>query len=260
MLLAIDAGNTNIAFAVFKGKKIIAHCRFATDPKRTADELAVQFSQFLELKKMELGDITSVIVSNVVPPLKFALGRFALDYCGVEPLVVGMDGVKLGAKAIVDQPAEVGADRLVNTVAAYAISKGPAIVVDFGTATTFDIVDAKGNYRGGVIAPGIHLSLDALQKAAARLPEVSISRPESVIGTNTVKCMQSGIYYGYIGLIEGILARLKAEMKPLTGPCRKVIATGGLASLFARAGKFFDHVEPDLTLNGLRLIYERNTK
>lgn len=257
MLLAIDAGNTNIVFALFKGKRVVARCRFSTDPKRTADELAVQFTQFLELKKLAFKEIDYVIISSVVPPLMYALTHFAKEYCGVEPMVVGRS-LNLGAKALVDHPAEVGADRLVNTVAAYALAKGPCIVVDFGTATTFDVVDGRGNYRGGVIAPGINLSLDALQKAAARLPEIEIARPDKVIGTNTVRCMQSGIYFGYASLIEGIIARLRKEMLADIGKCKSVIATGGLASLFAKAGRLFDRVEPELTLNGLYLIYEKN--
>lgn len=260
MLLAIDIGNTNMVFALFKGKKIVARCRFSTDAGRTADELAIQFSQFLELRKLKISEVNGVIISSVVPHLKFALTQFARDYCGVEPKLIGTTKLKIASKALVDNPQEVGADRLVNTVAAFAISKGPAIVVDFGTATTFDVVDAKGNYRGGVIAPGVNLSLDALQRAAARLPEISISRPEAVMGTNTVRCMQSGIYYGYAGLIEGILKRLKTEMKEnKIGACKKVIATGGLASLYAKDSGLFDHVEPDLTLNGLYLIHESNT-
>ena len=255
MLLAIDAGNTNIVLALIGDKgEVRARCRLATDPKRTADELALSFSQFLELQKVKIESIKHVIISSVVPQLMFALTSFAKNYCKVEPMVVHLKKLKLGVQALVDSPHEVGADRLVNTVAAFDLIKGPAVIVDFGTATTFDVVNAEGNYCGGVIAPGVNLSLDALQKAAARLPEVEITKPESVIGTNTVRCMQSGVFYGYLGLIEGILGRIKAEL----GHPVKVLATGGLSSLYGKATNQIDRVEPDLTLHGLYLIAQRN--
>lgn len=255
MLLAIDAGNTNIVFALIgEGGEITARCRLSTDAKRTADELALSFTQFLSLQGHKMKEINHVIISSVVPQLMFALTSFARNYCKVEPLVVSAKMPKLGAKALVDHPGEVGADRLVNSVAAFALAKGSAIVVDFGTATTFDVVNAEGNYTGGIIAPGIHLSLDALQKAAARLPEIEIARPAKLIGTNTIACMQSGVFYGYLGLIEGILSRLKNELKaPM-----KIIATGGLASLFGKSTAMIDAIEPDLTLHGLYLIYRKN--
>lgn len=255
MLLAIDAGNTNIVFALIgKGGEVRARCRISTDAKRTGDELALQFLQFLQLQNIKMEEISRVIISCVVPQLMFALTSFSKNYCKLEPMIVHLKRLKLGVQALVDSPHEVGADRLVNTVAAFHLVKAPVIVVDFGTATTFDVVNADGNYCGGVIAPGINLSLDALQKAAARLPEVEITKPESVIGTNTVRCMQSGVFYGYLGLIEGILTRMKGE---LPHPV-KVLATGGLSSLYGKATSMIDRVELDLTLHGLYLIAQRN--
>ena len=255
MLLAIDAGNTNIVLALIgKDGVVRARCRLATDPKRTADELALNFSQFMTLQGLAMDSIGHVIISCVVPQLMFALTSFAKTYCKTEPMIVHLKKLKLGVQALVDSPHEVGADRLVNTIAAFDLLKSPAIIVDFGTATTFDIVNAEGNYCGGVIAPGVNLSLDALQKAAARLPEVEIMKPESVIGTNTVRCMQSGVFYGYLGLVEGILGRIKTE---LSHPV-KVLATGGLSGLYGKATNQLDRVEPDLTLHGLYLIAQRN--
>lgn len=255
MLLAIDAGNTNIVFALIDAKgDVRARCRISTDPKRTSDELALQFLQFLQLQQIKIEEVSRVIISCVVPQLMFALNSFSKNYCKIEPMIVHLKKLKLGVQALVDSPHEVGADRLVNTVAAFDLMKSPVIVVDFGTATTFDVVNADGNYCGGVIAPGINLSLDALQKAAARLPEVEITKPEMVIGTNTVRCMQSGVFYGYLGLIEGILTRIKGELPyPV-----KVLATGGLSSLYAKATSTIDRAEPDLTLHGLYLIAQRN--
>ncbi len=255
MLLAIDAGNTNIVFALIgQGGEVRARCRLSTDPKRTGDELALQFLQFIQVQQIAIEEISRVIISCVVPQLMFALTSFVKNYCKIEPMIVHLKRLNLGVQALVDSPHEVGADRLVNTIAAFDLLKAPAIVVDFGTATTFDVVNADGNYCGGVIAPGINLSLDALQKAAARLPEVEIAKPESVIGTNTVRCMQSGVFYGYLGLIEGILTRMKGE---LPHPV-KVLATGGLSGLYGRATSMIDRVELDLTLRGLYLIAQRN--
>lgn len=255
MLLAVDAGNTNIVLALLDAAgQVAARCRLATDPKRTADELAITFDGFLRSLPIARPVITRVILSSVVPQLNFALQQFARSLTKTEPLVVHLKKLQLGIEAKVDSPHEVGADRLVNSVAAFELIKGPSIVVDFGTATTFDVVDERGNYCGGVIAPGIHLSLDALHRAAARLPEVEIMEPPHIIGTNTVRCMQSGVFYGYLGLIEGILTRMQAALpKPVP-----VIATGGLAGLYGKATSHIARVEPDLTLLGLHLIAQRN--
>ncbi len=241
MLLAINANNTNTVFAIWDGADLKGSWRTATEGKRTADEYVVWLDHLLALDGLSRGN--------------FNLLTFCRKYCKTEPLVVGNKGVKLGAKALVDRPEEVGADRLVNTVAAHDRYKGPLIVVDFGTATTLDVVDRDGNYCGGVIAPGINLSLTALHMAAAKLPSVRISRTEHVIGKDTESCMQSGIYWGYIGLVEGLVGRIKNEF----GAPMRTVATGGLAPLFGGATEAIEHVDPDLTLWGLRLIYRHNT-
>ena len=256
MLLAINANNTNTAFAVWDGTELKGTWRSATEGKRTADEYVVWLDHLLALDGLSRDQIDGAAIASVVPETNFNLLTLCRKYCKAEPIIVGEPGVKLGTKALVDRPEEVGADRLVNTVAAHARYRGPLIVVDFGTATTLDVIDADGNYIGGVIAPGINLSLAALHMAAAKLPSVRISRTERVIGKDTVSCMQSGIYWGYIGLIEGLVARIKAEFGAPMG----VIATGGLAPLFAGATEAIDQVDPDLTLWGLRLIYDRNTR
>ncbi|MGA8756911.1 MAG: type III pantothenate kinase, partial [Stellaceae bacterium] len=199
--------------------------------------------------------IDGTIIASVVPEANFNLRRLCREYCHSEPRVVGDPGVVIGARSLVDRPEEVGADRLVNTVAAHDRYRGPLIVVDFGTATTFDVVDADGNYRGGVIAPGINLSLQALAMAAAKLPSVPIARTEKVIGTSTVACMQSGIFWGYIGLVEGLVGRIREER----GEAMGVVATGGLAPLFDGATEVIDRVDPDLTLWGLYLLHQRNS-
>jgi type III pantothenate kinase len=256
MLLAINANNTNTVFAIWDGAALKGNWRTATEGKRTADEYVVWLDHLLALDELSRGDVDSAVIASVVPEVNFNLLTFCRKYCKTEPLVVGNKGVKLGAKALVDRPEEVGADRLVNTVAAHDRYKGPLIVVDFGTATTLDVVDRDGNYCGGVIAPGINLSLTALHMAAAKLPSVRISRTEHVIGKDTESCMQSGIYWGYVGLVEGLVGRIKSEF----GAPMRTIATGGLAPLFAGATDAIEHVDPDLTLWGLRLIFERNAK
>jgi len=256
MLLAINANNTNTVFAIWDGDTMRGAWRAATDAKRTADEYVVWLDHLLALEKLSRKSISAAIIASVVPEANFNLVTLCRKYCNAEPLVVGEPGVKLGAKALVDRPEEVGADRLVNTVAAHDRYKKAMIVVDFGTATTFDVVDADGNYRGGVISPGINLSLAALHLAAAKLPSVPIKRTERVIGTSTVACMQSGIFWGYIGLIEGVVARIKVEFGKPMG----VIATGGLAPLFEGATAAIETVDPHLTLWGLMLIHRRNAK
>ncbi|CAK0758072.1 Type III pantothenate kinase [Azospirillaceae bacterium] len=261
MLLAIDAGNTNVLFAVYEGDAQRGTWRCATDARRTADEYAVWLTQLLALRGIAPSAVDGAILASVVPGATFNLRRLCRDHFGCEPMVVGDPALDLGVEALVDRPEEVGADRLVNAVAAAHDHTPPLIVIDFGTATTFDVVDAGGAFCGGVIAPGINLSLDALDRAAAKLPRVDIAQPERVIGTNTVTCMQSGIFWGYIGLIEGLVQRIRAEYhgrgcdRPMT-----VLGTGGLAVLFARATPVIQHIDSDLTLRGLMLIYQRNRK
>src|SRR5205823_307879 len=231
MLLAINANNTNTVFALWDGADLKGSWRTATEGKRTADEYVVWLDHLLALEGLARADVDGAVIASVVPEVNFNLVTLCRKYCNTEPVVVGAKGVVLGTKALVDRPEEVGADRLVNTVAAHDRYTGPLIVVDFGTATTFDVVDRDGNYCGGVIAPGINLSLAALQMAAAKLPSVRISRTEHVIGKDTESCMQSGIYWGYIGLVEGLVGRIKNEF----GAPMRTVATGGLAPLFAGA-------------------------
>jgi len=254
MLLAIDAGNTNIVFAVHDGKDVRAEWRAVTETTRTADEYAVLLSPLLTLNSLSFDDLDSAIIATVVPAALFDLRLLCRRYLKCEPLVVGDPDLDLGIEVHIDRPHAVGADRLVNTVAAHERYKGALIVVDFGTATTFDIVSAKGDYEGGVIAPGANLSAEALHKGAAMLPRVAIQRTQSVIGKDTVPAMQSGLFWGYIGLIEGLVARIKDEYgEPMT-----VIGTGGLANLFHRQTTVIDHLDPDLTIRGLVLINARN--
>jgi type III pantothenate kinase len=254
MLLVIDAGNTNIVFAVHDGKDVRAEWRAVTETTRTADEYAVLLSPLLALNGLTFDDLDSAIIATVVPAALFDLRLLCRRYLKCEPLVVGDPNLDLGIEIHIDRPEAVGADRLVNTVAAHERYKGALIVVDFGTATTFDIVSARGDYEGGVIAPGANLSAEALHKGAAMLPRVAIQRTQSVIGKDTVPAMQSGLFWGYIGLIEGLVARIKDEYgEPMT-----VIGTGGLANLFHKQTTVIDHLDPDLTIRGLVMIHARN--
>ena len=254
MLLAIDVGNTNTVFAVFDGETVRGEWRAATDARRTADEYAVWLGQLFDSSSLRLADIADAIVSTVVPQGLFAVKDLCERYCGCKPIVVGDPGVDLGIEVHVDRPQEVGADRLVNAVGAHARYDGPLIILDFGTATTFDAIGANGAYEGGVIAPGINLSLEALHQAAAQLPRVAVRRPETIIARATVPAMEAGVYWGYMGLIEGIVARMKEEFgAPMT-----TVATGGLAPLFAGGTETIDQVDPDLTIRGLKAIYQRN--
>jgi type III pantothenate kinase len=254
MLLAIDAGNTNIVFAVCEGGEVRVQWRATTKPSRTADEHAVWLAELLALQKLSFKDLTEAVIATVVPAALFDLRSMCRKYLNCDPLVVGDPGVELGVHVKVDRPDAVGADRLVNAVAAHDSYKGALIVVDFGTATTFDIVSAEGDYKGGVIAPGVNLSAEALHQAAAMLPRVAVERTATVIGKDTVPAMQSGIYWGYVSLIEGLVARIKAEYaRPMT-----VIATGGLANLFHKQIPIIDQVDPDLTIRGLILVHARN--
>jgi len=254
MLLAIDSGNTNIVFAVFDGDHLRGEWRTSTNAERTADELGVWLTQLLTIEGLRREDIHAAIIASVVPAMMFNLKTLCRRYFGCEPRVVGTDGVDLGLSILLDRPEEVGADRLVNAVAAHRRYQGALIVIDFGTATTFDVVDQSGNYCGGAIAPGINLSLEALHMAAAQLPRVAIGRPRQVIGKSTVPAMQSGIFWGYISLIEGLVRRIKDEY----GGEMTVVATGGLAPLFADASPVIDALDADLTLRGLLEIHRRN--
>ncbi len=254
MLLAIDAGNTNIVFAVHDGKEVRSEWRAATETTRTTDEYAVLLTPLLSLAGLGFSDIHAAIIASVVPTALFDLRQFCRRYLKCEPLVVGEADVDLGVDVHIDRPEAVGADRLVNTVSAHERYKGALIVVDFGTATTFDIVSENGDYEGGVIAPGANLSAEALHLGAAMLPRVAVTRTQAVIGKDTVPAMQSGLYWGYIGLVEGLVARIKSEYgKPMT-----VIATGGLARVFYKQTPAIDHLDPDLTIRGLISIYARN--
>lgn len=254
MLLAIDCGNTNIVFAVFDGEQVKGEWRSSTAADRTADEYGVWLTLLLGTAGLKPADISAAIVASVVPANVFTLKTLCRRYFGCEPLVVGEPEVKLGLKVLLDRPEEVGADRLVNAVAAHARYKGPLIVIDFGTATTFDVVAENGDYLGGAIAPGINLSLEALHMAAAKLPRIAVGRPRSVVGKSTVPAMQSGVYWGYVGLIEGLVRRISEEI----GTTATVVATGGLAPLFMEATDVIHHLDQDLTLRGLLEIHRRN--
>jgi type III pantothenate kinase len=254
MLLAIEQGNTNTLFAVHDGDRWIAQWRAATDSSRTADEYAVWLSQLLHMAGLQFGVMDACIISSVVPQSIFNLRNLARRYLHVEPLVIG-ENADLGIEVRIDKPSEAGADRLVNALGAHIAYPGPLIVIDSGTATTFDVVAADGGFEGGVIAPGINLSMEALHSAAAKLPRVAIQKPQRVVGTDTVGAMQSGVFWGYIALIEGLIGRIKAERdEPMT-----VVATGGVASLFHGATTAIDHFDPDLTIRGMLEIHRRNT-
>lgn len=256
MILAIDCGNTNIVFAVWDGESLAGYWRATTAVEKTADELGVWLTQLLDRAKIAPDAISGAIVASVVPRAKRALVGLCEQYFGCTPLVVGAPEVDLGLSVKVERPGDVGADRLVNAVAAHHRYPGALIVVDFGTATTFDVIAADGSYCGGIIAPGINLSMEALHMAAAQLPKIPVEHPEteSVIGTDTVSAMRAGVFWGYIGLIEGLVTRIKRERgEPMT-----VISTGGLAELFNKATDAIDTVDGQLTLRGLREIYLLN--
>ncbi|MDP3340305.1 type III pantothenate kinase [Frigidibacter sp.] len=254
MLLCIDCGNTNTVFSIWDGERFLDTWRIATDHRRTADEYFVWLSTLMGLKKIN-AEITKVIISSTVPRVVFNLRVLCNRYFDTRPLVVGKPECALPVPPRVDQGTTVGPDRLVNTVAGFDRFGGDLIVVDFGTATTFDVVDIDGAYIGGVIAPGVNLSLEALHAAAAALPHVDVTKPQSAIGTNTIACMQSGVYWGYIGLVEGIVRQIRIEReRPM-----RVVATGGLAPLFAQGFDLFDAVDDDLTMQGLVLIHRYNT-
>ncbi|MBT3557954.1 MAG: type III pantothenate kinase [Rhodospirillales bacterium] len=257
MLLAINVNNTNVKFAIADGESVVAQWRIATDPARTADEYAVWLTHLMALKNLAPDDVTDSIVSIVVPQALFEIKVLCRNYFGCDPWVIGEGQVDLGIEVLINTPEEAGADRLVNAVAGHTHYGGPLIIVDFGTATTFDIVDEAGSYVGGIIAPGINLSVEALHLAAAKLPRITVERPTNVVGKSTVEAMKSGVYWGYTGLIEGLVRRIREEHHC---PDMKVIVTGGLAPLFADASEIFDTIDSDLTMKGLLAIHRRNVR
>jgi type III pantothenate kinase len=259
MLLTLDVGNTNTVLGLYRlaSNELVTHWRISTLRTQTADEYGVLFLNLFSMRKVEATEVSSIIISSVVPPLESTLRHVCERYFNLKPMFVE-PGIKTGMPILVDNPAELGADRLVNGVAAFARYGGPCIVVDFGTATTFDVISAKGEYLGGVIAPGLAISAEALFARAARLSRVDVKKPAKVVGTNTVAHIQSGLYYGYIGLVDGILERMLNETRNPDSPTPKIIATGGLARLVAEDSRFIETIDDMLTLDGLRLIYERN--
>jgi type III pantothenate kinase len=255
MLLAINANNTNVKFGLFEGERMVGDWRIRTESGRTSDEYMVWLSQLLALAGLDIGLVKETIIATVVPQSLFHLRMFCERHLNATPLVIGEPGVELGIKVLMDKPNEVGADRLANAVGGHVLHPGgPLIVVDFGTATSFDITDEEGNFIGGAIAPGINLSLEALHMATAKLPRIALEPPQRVIGKDTLGAMQSGVYWGYVGLIEGLVDRIAKEH----GAAFTTIATGGLAPLFFGATPVVAHIEPEITMRGLVEIHRRS--
>ncbi len=251
--MAVDIGNTTIDIGIFKGEELLTHWKLATDVRKSSDEYAVIILSLFQQQGLQSSDITRVAICSVSPPLVPVLREFCNRYMNISPLMVEA-GVKTGVSILMDNPREVGPDRIVNAVGGHYLYGGPLIVIDMGTATTFDVVSEKGEYLGGAIAPGIKIATDALFQRTAKLPRVELVRPKQVIGKDTISAMQSGSIFGYVGLIEGIVSRIQKEM----GTNCKVIATGGYANLLAKETKVIEIVDPNLTLIGLRVIHERN--
>ena len=254
MLLAIDTGNTNTLFAIHDGKDWVVEWRIATNASRTADEYAVWFHQLMDMQGLDFSDLDACVISTVVPQSLFNMRNLARRHLGVEPIIIGDEGVKIGVGVRTDNPKEVGADRLVTALGAVKKYKGNLIIIDSGTATTFDIVSADKHFEGGIIAPGINLSVKALHEAAAQLPRIAIMKPKNVIGKNTVEAMQSGIFWGYISLIDGLVRQIIEE----DGRDFTVIGTGGVASLFQGASETIQHYDSNLTIDGLLEIWRLN--
>ena len=253
MLLVFDIGNSNIVLGTYEGKKLLRHWRISTDRQKTGDEYGMLINNLFRFQGIRMSDVTAIIISSVVPPLVVPLAKMCERYFRLRPLIVG-PGIKTGIKLKYENPREIGADRIVNSVGAYEQFGGPLIVVDIGTATTFDIVADNGDYLGGVIAPGIGISSEALFQRAAQLPRVALVTPRTIICRNTVTAMQAGVIFGFVGQIDEIVRRIKAEMKQ----DMRVIATGGMAKMISRESKTIDKVDNFLTLTGLRVLYERN--
>lgn len=254
MLLVFDVGNTNMVLGVYEGTELKKHWRINTDKEKTSDEYGILISNLFQYDKVDMNSITDVIISSVVPNVMHSLENFCIKYCNKKPLIVG-PGIKTGLNIKYDNPKQVGADRIVNAVAAIEKYKSPMIIIDFGTATTFCAISEKGDYLGGTIAPGIKISSEALFQRASKLPRVELAKPGTAICKNTVSAMQSGIIYGYVGLVDKIISMMKSE---LGGDDIKVIATGGLSVLIASETDSIDYVDKFLTLEGLRLIYDKN--
>lgn len=254
MILVVDIGNTNIVLGVYRERELLHHFRLSTARQSTVDEYGVLIRNLFNMSGLSFKDMEGVIISSVVPPLVQVIVEMCVKYIGKDPLLVG-PGIKTGLNLRYENPREVGADRIVNAVAAIEQYQCPLVVVDFGTATTFDCIDAGANYLGGAIVPGLGISTEALYQRASKLPRIELEKPKKVIGRNTVHAMQAGIIFGYAGQVEGIVRRIKQEMN---APVLKVIATGGLASLIASETECIDEVNPMLTLEGLRIIYNRN--
>nr|WP_026895575.1 type III pantothenate kinase [Clostridiisalibacter paucivorans] len=254
MILVFDVGNTNITLGVYEGEELLNFWRVATDKNKTSDEYGMLIDRLFKYNGLELEEVESIIISSVVPPLMYTLEAMSIKYCGKEPIIVG-PGVKTGMNIRYDNPREVGADRIVNAVAAYKKYGGPLIIVDFGTATTFCAISEEGEYLGGAISPGIKISSEALFQRAAKLPKVEIKKPKNIICRNTISSIQSGIVYGYVGIVDYIVDRMKKEIGKET---KAIVGTGGLSTLIASESKTINKIDKMLTLEGLRIIYELN--